>query len=295
MKYMFTSKLFILVRLFLISLLCNSCQDYRKLTHIDKLPQTLKEISGIEYSSNSDVIWMINDSGNKNWIYVYNPNTKSIQRHIEITNSKNRDWEDLARGPNDQLYIGDFGNNLNTRKNLVIYSINNISDISTDKTSAIETSFYFEDQVKFPPKKKNLNYDVEAFIYLNTNFYLFTKNKSKPFNGISKVYKIPAKEGLHKAVLIGRYKTCNNASECAITSAAINYNTGTIALLSSTHVWLLRAYKNEDFFNGTIKKIKLGFSSQKESICFKNDSVLYITDERNKFKGGNLYQLEIEQ
>ncbi|MBQ0740360.1 hypothetical protein J9332_39385, partial [Aquimarina celericrescens] len=102
---------------------------------------------------------------------------------------------------------GDFGNNSNDRKDLNIYKV---SGILSNSLSVSKIEFSYEEQKKFPPKKKELYFDVEAFIYLKNNLYLFTKNRSKKAKGITKLYKIPTTSGQHIAKLIGEYEICNN-------------------------------------------------------------------------------------
>jgi len=50
--------------LIFLFLLIYSC-DTGNLTIVTDLPRTLDEVSGTETVSNSDLIWMLNDSGNK--------------------------------------------------------------------------------------------------------------------------------------------------------------------------------------------------------------------------------------
>ena len=270
-----------------------SCQDFGKLQMVASLPGTLKEVSGIEIIDDSDLLWMINDSGNAPKIYGYHLTSKKIEKILTVTNAKNKDWEDLATDTRGNLFIGDFGNNISKRKNLTIYSIKKAASIVEDEVVAVKTSFHFEDQKKFPPKKKDRNFDVEAFIMINDHFYLFTRNRSSKFDGTTKLYKIPAKEGSFEAKLIGSFKTCTNWDSCQITSAAVDHLTGKIALLSSNKIWILSDYTNDDFFNGKIEKIKLEHYSQKESITFKNSNELFIADERSKHNGGHLYLLKL--
>ena len=51
-------------------------------------------------------------------------------------------------------------------------------------------SFSYPEQKEFPPKKKEMFYDVESFFEHNGYFYLFTKNRSKGFDGTAFIYKI---------------------------------------------------------------------------------------------------------
>jgi hypothetical protein len=253
----------------------------------------MNEISGIELIPNSDLVWMINDSGNSNTLYGYNVVSNSIESTIRIGNGSNIDWEDLATDKKGNLYIGDFGNNSNKRKDLTIYGLMDPLSFINDEIEASITTFTFEDQKKFPPKSKKFNFDVEAFIHLNDHFYLFTKNRSSKFDGVFKVYRIPAKEGHFLAELIDQYSFCDSKKECQISSSAIHHESGAIALLSSNKVWLLKNYQEDRFFSGDIMTIDLDQYSQKESIVFKDENSIYISDERNGINGGNLYTLKL--
>ena len=276
--------------LLLLITLNSSCQDFGKLKIITSLPSSLDEVSGIETIPGSPLLWIIDDSGNEPKVFGYDVNEELIKRELLLEGIQNNDWEDLASDTLGNLYVGDFGNNNNDRKNLAIYTINNIE---SGPAATSVTYFYLEDQSKFPPKKKNRNFDVEAFIYLNNHFYLFTRNRSSKFDGVTKLYKLPARPGDFQAKLIAQYVTCQDREDCQITSATINHRNGNIALLGYNKVWLIKNYEGDDFFNGTVEKIKLDHQSQKESITFIDDNSLYIADERNKNEGGNLYLLQL--
>jgi len=252
------------------------------------LPKSLKESSGIENLEGSDNFWMINDSGNSNELFEITSKGK-IKQVVEVVNARNKDWEDLASNGNNQLFIGDFGNNNNKRKDLAIYSVN-INQIKDGKVSATKISFYFEDQEKFPPKKKDRNFDVEAFVYKEGYFYLFTKNRSSKFDGATKLYKLLAQEGEQKAVLTGTFVTCQDQSDCLITSAALSKDKNVLVLLTHNKLFQFTNFKGGNFFDGVIKEIRLHHKTQKEAVCFKGEE-LFMTDEVVKSNGGNLYKV----
>ena len=280
--------------LLLFSVLSASCQDFGELQFVNDLPSLLREVSGIEKFPEEDILWTINDSRNLPEVYGYNLSTKKMVKTIRLKKTSNIDWEDLATGPDGTLYVGDFGNNGSYRTDLTIYAIKDPSTLEKRRYEPMLTTFRYEDQVDFPPKKKkNVSFDVEAFIFLNDHFYLFTRNRAKNFDGITKIYKLPAKEGDFVASLIGSFKTCEDRSDCQITGAAIHQDSGKLALLSNNKVWIFSDYTGDDFTSGKIEKIKLHHTSQKESICFKNENELYIADERSHGRGGNLYLLKL--
>lgn len=256
----------------------------------------LKENSGIARSSDPSILYAINDSGGANQVFGFDIYSGKIKQTITIANAKNNDWEDLAI-EKDILYIGDVGNNENDRKDQTIYWIENISSYNKKTTTAFAkaTSFQFEDQKKYPPKKKNFNFDIEAFFVYKDHFYLFTRNRSKDFDGTTKLYRLPRETGYHTAIHIDSFKTCSDQDDCQITSATIDPTTGKIALLSYNKVWILENYTEDHFFKGTITKIKLEHTSQKESISFKNENTLYIAEEGTSKKGGKLFTLDLKQ
>jgi hypothetical protein len=271
-----------------------SCANSSSQDHIlFSFPNELKEVSGITKDLKSDLIWTIEDSGNENIIYGLDT-SGTIKKNIKITNLENNDWEDLTGDKEGNLYVGDFGNNKNARKDLAIYKVAADSLNSEITNYSYKVSFYYPEQTEFPPKKSNYIYDCESFFEFNNNFYLFTKNRSKNFDGTTLLYKVPNKAGNHKAVLMGKFKTCGTYSTCAITSAAISPDYKKVVLLGHNQVWMFEDFKNDDFFNGKLSTLKLANYSQKEGLCFKDNATIYISDEKTKKIGGNLYQYVLD-
>lgn len=272
---------------FILLLFLNSCSDFGQLHLISDLPYVLREASGIQTVKNSDLIWMLNDGGNSNKIYGLSAKGK-LQKEI-IINAKNHDWEDLTTDNKGNLYIGDFGNNHNTRKNLTILKVNH-KDLTNPKNVDIERiSFYYPNQHKFPPKKKQLYFDTESFFFYNDNIYLFTRSRVKDNYGKTSLYKIPTTEGNHTAEFISEFSFCNEL-KCSITSAAISFDKKKVVLLNHDAVLLFTDFKSDNFFSGKVTSFPLNHTSQKESVCFKDNNTLYITDEYAHGKGGNLYE-----
>jgi len=275
-------------------LLFVSCaQQDSELTFVCNLPDVLEEVSSVETLGNSPLLWMHNDSGNPNVLYGVDRNG-SILKEVYL-DVKNIDWEDLTKDGKGNLYVGDFGNNKNKRRDLAIYKVSE-ADLQTKKqVTSTKIGFYFPNQQKFPPKKKKMYFDVESFFYHQGNLYLFTKSRVKNNHGRTDLYRIPAKAGNHAANFIASYTRNCNDLDCWITSAAISPNGKIVALLSPNTVLLFSNYEGDDFFNGTVAERYLSYDSQKEGICFKDNNVLYITDEYAHGDGGNLYTFTIEK
>ena len=229
---------------------------------------------------------MLNDGGNSSKLYGVSP-TGEIKTELKIK-AKNNDWEDLTTDNEGNIYIGDFGNNLNKRKNLAILKVSKDSLNNKDKIEIERINFSFPDQTKFPPKKKHMRFDCEAFFYLNSYFYVFTKSRIKHNFGLTNLYKIPAKRGNHVAEFIASFKTCDELP-CWVTSADISTDGKQVALLTLDAVWLFSDFEGDNFFSGNHVKNQFEFESQKESVCFYDDSTLLIADEKANGEGGKLY------
>lgn len=257
------------------------------------LPKKLKEVSGITLSQDNNTIWAIEDQGNKNVIYGVD-RKGNLTSDVLVENAENHDWEDITKDAAGNIYIGDFGNNENDRQNLSILKVD-LKDASQKSTKVTQTTtFHYEGQTEFPPKKSNWLYDCEAFVEMNGNFYLFTKNRSKGFDGTFLVFQVPNKAGNFEAKLIGKLKLDGGYSDAAITSATINSTKDKIVLLNHKNIQILTGFSADDFSKTKIEKVSLNHNSQKEAVVFADDKTLLIADEKDGKEGGNVYQFSLK-
>lgn len=133
------------------------------------LSDSINENSGLDFFNKR--LFTINDSGNSSEIFEINKETGKI-KNVFKTNLINRDWEAIT-SDSTNLYVGDFGNNVGSRKDLVIYKIPMRDSI--DLAGIEQFPFYYPEQKDFTPKNLNNNYDAEAMIFLNGKIHLFTK------------------------------------------------------------------------------------------------------------------------
>lgn len=276
-----------------VALLACQQQSNSELKELYSLPKKLKEVSGITYVPEKNVIYTLEDSGNRNAIYVINSEGK-LDKTITISNAVNVDWEDITKDKNDNIYIGDFGNNDNERKDLCIYKVAKDELNKDNAVAEYKVSFSYPEQTEFPPKKKELFYDVEGFFEHENYFYLFTKNRSKNFDGTAFIYKILNAPGTQKAIKIGEFKTCDNYNHCVLTSATISPDGKKVVLLSHDKIVLFKDFKGDLFHKGTQTEIKLDHFSQKEAIVFKDNNTLLIADEKTNKVGGNVYEFKLK-
>lgn len=284
MKYYFT---------FFIIVLMGSCQmNSSDLEELFDFPEDLDEVSGITYSDDSKILWALQDRGNSNEIYGFKLDG-SHEKSLTIANATNRDWEDITTSASGDIYIGDFGNNANERKDLCIYKVEQSELQNNVAYSAYKIEFSYPEQTEFPPSKEERYYDVEGFFEFQEHFYLFTKNRSKNFDGTTFVYQIPNLSGVHKAQLVGTFKTCTNYNRCAVTSVALSPKKDKIAILTQSKLILFQDFTADNFLEGKRRDIDLNHFSQKEGVVFKDQHTILIADERNKRSGGKLYQYRL--
>lgn len=269
----------------------------QELELVAKLPRLINESSGVEISSENH-IWTFNDSGGNAELYLIDT-IGNLLKTLKITNSWNRDWEDITKDNSGNFYIGNIGNNSNSTKDLTIFKIPNPEKVQSDEVTATIISFSFEDQTEFPPSQDYMNFDCEAMIWHNDNIYLFSKHRSFPT--ATNLYRIPATEGEHIAKKIGtfytgkKYGTPKDYGSHWVTAVAISPNGKKICLINGSKLWIFSNFEDDNFFDGECIEIDLGENTQKEGVCFVSDDLIYITDEywlRSDI-GGNLYKLNL--
>lgn len=137
---------------------------------VNYLDDKVKETSGLSLMNGK--LYTFNDSGNSPELFELDKKTAEIISTLQI-NAKNKDWEALTND-GKKFYIGDFGNNGGTRKDLEIYIVpfeNNT--LNNDSVKVI--SFEYPGQQDFTPKYSETDFDAEAMIYLEGKIHLFTK------------------------------------------------------------------------------------------------------------------------
>ena len=134
------------------------------------LSDSLKESSGL---TNLDGrLFSFNDSGNTSEIFEIKAGSSYIKKTFQ-TGLKNIDWEAITND-GENFYVGEFGNNLGTRKDLKVYQIPFRNDsIIADSIKTIP--FFYPEQNDFTPKNISNNFDAEAMIFLDGSIHIFTK------------------------------------------------------------------------------------------------------------------------
>jgi hypothetical protein len=248
-------------------------------TILAELPSSQNETSGLAFIQGR--LFSINDGGNTNEIFELNPTTGSVIRTIKVSNALNRDWEELAQS-DTHLFVGDFGNNNGTRKDLAVLKIPISSVLGSTEVIAEELKFSFADQTDFSGNGGLHNYDCEAFFFSNNLLHLFTKNRE---NQKTNHYTLNPSQSNSLADLIGSFDV-----KGLITAAGID-SQGNICLLgyedagftSRSFVWLFSGYSGTNYLSGKSTRIFLGspsLLSQTEGLIFEEDGQVMISGER---------------
>jgi hypothetical protein len=278
------SHLYIVIWFLLLSTTSLSAQVMNQLS---LLPDELTESSGLEFASDYS-FWSHNDSGSMSQLVRIDTSGQILQI-LEIAVSQ-VDWEDLTKDPDGNLYIGDFGNNSNDRVSQQVYKISSDELWSTLPVNVDTIEFTFGDQSAYPPLEMERHYDLESMVYLNDTLHLFTKDRSIPYQSITKRYKLPSVAGSHVIYPVDTFFTSQSNYLQSITSAGLSDNGNRLALLNASNIWLFTDFQGSGFFSGTVQQLQLGTFTQKEAICFYND-MLYLTDERSLLSQGALYRV----
>jgi hypothetical protein len=247
------------------------------LKQIGQLPQVLNENSGIIESGG--LIWFINDGGNEPAIYGYDREHNTVVRTVVIKNTVNIDWEDISQNEN-QIFIGDFGNNAGSRTDLRLIRINKsdlLADTDTVSPSGI-IEFSYEDQTNFTPTNQQTPFDCEAFIATEDSLVLFTKDWQ---NMQTRLYTLPVIPGNHVAKFRKQWNV-----DGLITAAAWSGENQKLLLLGYTTIvtpflcvfsgftpeYLSYEEESKTYFTDF-------FGTQTEGILFSGDGSILISSE----------------
>lgn len=272
------------MRLFFLFIIF-SYSSFAQFKRAGRVPEELKEISGLEQWK--DFYLAINDSGNEPLVYVLKDN--AIHHTVRIKNARNVDWEDIALSTDGKfLYIADLGNNLQARRNLIVYQIrtSELNDTVANITKAIKVRY--PEQTAFPPKSEEKYYDCEAITCIGIDLFIFTKNNTKPYDGICKVYKVPENDGsliFHSEIVLGTKGYFQNS----VTAADFAYGKLFLSTYSGLYEYIIK--DNQFKFQRVINYPML---TQKEAIVAKDQHTILIADEKSPiFVGRNFYTITI--
>jgi len=236
-----------------------------KISKIGKLSAEANESSGLAKVHGKNSFWTNNDSGGKPELYEIDSTGKLLSTR-KIIDAQNKDWEDLTTDEKGNVYIGDFGNNSNSRQDLKVYVV-------PENNSRTETiSFNYQDQTAFPQPAKVLNFDCEAFFYHDNFLYLFSKNRGSSKS--VRLYKLSSAPGIYSIAA-----TDSITIKTQVTSADISPDGKTFALLTYGKILLFGIDGKEINFKQPIGCFRF-VKKQSEALIFLNNTDLLVTNEQ---------------
>ena len=292
------SSLFLLITCSLLSTACSSSLYHFSYKRHSTLPNRLSEVSGM-YIQDRDTLWLHNDSGDRPVLFKTGP-AGHIYDSITIEGAQNVDWEELASDDKGNIYICDFGNNSNARKDLRIYQWHPQEGMKGS------IRFAYPEQTAYPPPPSHRHYDLEGAFWYRDSVYLFTKNRVPGSNDFTRLYALSAQPGEQIPIL----KDSLNLKNRTVTAATIHPEGHTVVLLTYGYrpLWfiprlpasviVLSGFSGTNFLKGEVSRRripKLGFSKQYEAIDFWDNETLLIGAERSPVNKPLLGEMKVRR
>lgn len=241
------------------------------------LPTEVSETSGLFFHNGR--LWTHNDSGGKPILYALDTTTFEVVQRITLAQVKNKDWEEVCTD-GESVFVGDFGNNKGSRKNLRIFTFP-LSALPADGDTIIQVDsilFRFADQTNFEKRKHEHDYDCETMFATDSCLYLLSKGWA---TGTTRLYRLPKTPGKHVAEVVNSFD-----SQGLITGADYDRESRTLVVVGYVkNVWKPFMYIIFDFDEHGEKLTNHRFEmsqlagGQTEGICFFDDGQCYVSAE----------------
>lgn len=251
---------------------------------------SIPESSGLVWTDGA--LWTHNDSGNPAQIFKVDTATGATLQTVYIDNCPNNDWEDIA-ADSAYIYIGDFGNNDGVRTNLKILKVlkTDIGSGATVHVNAQSINFSYTDQTSFVVSSTH-NFDCESLISIDTNLYIFTKDRG---DGQTRVYKLSKTPGTYT---VSPYTSFNTGG--LVTGADYDPIKKEVVLVgylkghTNSFLWFLNNYRQDSFFTGNKRRIELGNGSewQTEGVAYRSSGKLWVSCESAGNYNASLFSTE---
>jgi hypothetical protein len=258
---------------------------------ISLLPDFLSESSGLEITA-PNVFWSHNDRKGAAELYAFDDDG-TLLRTLKIDNATNEDWEDMAKDEAGNLYVGDFGNNDNDRRDLKIYKIANPQTHTLNNVTAEIINFTFNDQEAFPPNEHEMHFDVEAMFIKGSHIFLLSRDRSKPFSGKTRLYQMLNSPGNQVAIFLTEFDTDIKKNKGQITSADISPDGKKLAMLANRTLWIFQNFQGNDFFSGEAQRINLVWDYQMEAVAFEDNQTVFLTNEKQGEEVARLHRIKL--
>ena len=256
----------------------------------------ISEASGLVRSRTQDnVFWTHNDSGADAIIYA-TTRTGGLRGMFSVDNVAATDWEAITTDGRGRLFVGDFGNNGNHRRDLAVHIVDEPKVMAgqvVDDLRPIQASgtlyFRYPEQETFPARRKN--FDAEALFWAesellgNETLFILTKHRSDSltslyrFNQTNPSDKVLDLELIAQADLGGGPK-----GRGLVTGVAVAPKGSAIAVLTYYAVFIYEVDKPTDNYIGrrvAVIDLVADITKQVEAISW-TDSGLILSNEQGE-------------
>ncbi|MEE2788942.1 MAG: hypothetical protein VX589_16520 [Myxococcota bacterium] len=262
-----------------------------------RLPVAVDESSGLVASlTNPGILWTHNDSGAQPVIYAITLDGR-LKGVFTVEGVGAEDWEAVTTDLNGHLYVGDFGNNRNERRNLVVYRVAE-PRVSAANTAVVHGSvdahqaipFHFPEQTAFPQPNR-INFDAEALFWAphpetgEGTLYVLTKHRSDTKTSLYRFDDLsgPQQRGLS---LVGQFDVGGDPRNFGgqVTGADISVDGRTLAILTYHAIFIFqRPTVGDNYLSSMVNRIPLDQSQtqQTEGIAWLGEKLI-ITNEQGR-------------
>jgi hypothetical protein len=256
------------------------CDTWASPEEVGKVADSsLEEISGLAVSQqNPGVIWIHEDSGAQAVITALNAGGATLGT-LTLSNAENQDWEDLALGPCEAgtcLWVGDFGDNGNSRTDVALLSVPEPQLNST--TGFALTAEALVHPFAYPEGPQ----DAEALVVDPSGQpFVLTKRTDQS----SRIYRIPLDES-GMAMLVGSINTGPFSGLPTATTAATLWPDGSRLLVRGYLYSFQLALENGQMDSaptGAATQVLTALEKQGEAIGYDaaNGAIYHISEGKN--------------
>ena len=213
----------------------------------------------------------------------------SILHKMFVSGTDNIDWEDLSTD-GEFLYIGDIGNNRNQRRDLMVYRVPinyswtfyyNGGKLNHNLPDTVQAEFFvfnYPDQIMFPPEDSQMNFDSEALTYADGKLLILSKDRSKPYKGICKIYEADLSNNMLEVKLLQEIHL-KGVSWLTGSVTGCDYLNNKLYVLTYKRLYIFER-SNGQF--ELIRKKNLGSLQQWEGICVDSEKQIRIVAEKSR-------------
>ena len=227
----------------------------------------IRESSGIVASRQFEgVYWTLNDSGNPAVLYATRLNGELIQE-ISVQGSQNFDWEALGIDDQNQLWIGEIGNNSLLRTDLKLVVVAEPNPFTDTEAEVIAS---------YPYRYPNENVDAEGLFIADGVPYIVSKEREHAV-----LYRFPTLKADTEHVLesVGEF-----AEAKWVTGAGISEDGTRLAVCTYDALWIYQGTANDlaQMIQSISWHLPHGFLG--EAVCLDGYNLVLTNEARDIYR-----------